>query len=68
MKRRKGKVYVSEKNLQTAAARILPRRGSLVSVEVGYLRRHLGEYATQEEIDEAIAAVRKLPWSKLLQE
>ena len=33
-----------------------------------YLRRVLGEKATQNEIDEKVLAVRKLPWSEIVRE
>jgi hypothetical protein len=59
------RLSVSEKNLQTAAARLLPKTRKLVSVEVDYLRRVLGKTATQSEIDEKVVAVRKLPWSSI---
>lgn len=55
-------VTVSERNLQSAAVRLLPRHNRLVSTEVEYLRRVLGEKATQGEIDEKVLLVRRLPW------
>ena len=55
-------VTVSERNLQSAAIRLLPRHNKLVSTEVEYLRRVLGEKATQGEIDEKVLLVRRLPW------
>lgn len=61
-------IAVSERNLQNAAVRLLPKHNRLVSTEVDYLRRVLGDRATQGEIDEKVLAVRKLPWSKLLDE
>ena len=59
-------VTVSERNLQSAAIRLLPRNNKLVSTEVEYLRRVLGDKATQVEIDEKILLVRKLPWRDII--
>ncbi|MBK5259353.1 MAG: hypothetical protein JJE51_07150 [Thermoanaerobaculia bacterium] len=59
-------VSVSERSLQTAAVRLLPRHNKLVSTEVIYLRRVLGDKATQLEIDEKILLVRKLPWREIV--
>ena len=61
-------ITVSERNLQNAAIRLLPKHNKLVSPEVDYLRRVLGERATQIEIDEKVIAVRKLPWSEIVRE
>lgn len=61
-------VTVSERNLQSAAVRLLPKHNKLVSTEVEYLRRVLGDKATQGEIDEKVIAVRKLPWRELISE
>jgi hypothetical protein len=61
-------VTVSERNLQNAAVRLLPKHNKLVSPEVDYLRRVLGEKATQREIEEKILQVRKLPWSEIVRE
>jgi len=68
IKRASKAIAVSERNLQSAAVRLLPKHNRLVSTEVDYLRRVLGDRATQGEIDEKVLAVRKLPWSKLLDE
>lgn len=62
------KIVVTERSLQKAAARLLPKATKLVSTEVDYLRRTLGNTATQGEIDERIVAVRKMPWSQLIAE
>ncbi|HKO02507.1 MAG TPA: hypothetical protein VJ032_12470, partial [Thermoanaerobaculia bacterium] len=59
-------VTVSERNLQSAAVRLLPKSNRLVSTEVDYLRRVLGDRATQNDIDEKVELVRKLPWSKIV--
>ena len=61
-------VSVSERNLQNAAVRLLPRHNRLVSSEVDYLRRVLGEKATQKDIDEKVMLVRRLPWSEIVGE
>lgn len=61
-------VSVSERNLQTAATRLLPKNNRLVSSEVEYLRRVLGDRATQESIDEKVQLVRRLPWSEIVGE
>ena len=54
-------VSVSERNLQSAAIRLLPKHNKLVSPEVEYLRRVLGDKATQAPIDEKVMLVRLLP-------
>jgi hypothetical protein len=59
-------VSVSERNLQTAATRLLPKNNKLVSSEVEYLRRVLGDKATQGEIDEKVLLVRRLPWRDIV--
>jgi hypothetical protein len=61
-------ITVSERNLQSAALRLLPKHNKLVSPEVDYLRRVLGDKATQREIDEKVVAVRKLPWADIVRE
>ena len=61
-------ITVSERNLQNAAVRLLPKHNRLVSTEVEYLRRVLGDKATQVEIDEKVMAVRHLPWSQIMGE
>ena len=61
-------ITVSERNLQSAAQRLLPKHNKLVSSEVDYLRRVLGDKATQHEIDEKVVLVRKLPWSEIFHE
>jgi hypothetical protein len=59
-------VTVSERNLQSAAVRLFPRNNKLVSTEVEYLRRVLGDRATQGEIDEKVLLVRRLPWREIV--
>jgi hypothetical protein len=61
-------ISVSERNLQNAAVRLLPKQNRLVSSEVDYLRRVLGERATQAQIDEKVLLVRQLPWREILGE
>lgn len=59
-------ITVSERNLQSAAVRLLPKHNRLVSSEVDYLRRILGEKATQGDIDEKVLLVRRLPWREII--
>lgn len=59
-------VSVSERNLQSAAVRLLPKSNRLVSSEVDYLRRVLGDRATQGDIDEKVKLVRQLPWNVIV--
>ena len=61
-------ISVSERNLQSAAVRLLPKHNRLVSSEVDYLRRVLGEKATQAQIDEKVVLVRHLPWREIVGE
>ena len=61
-------ITVSERNLQSAAVRLLPKRNRLVTPEVDYLRRVLGDKATQQQIDEKVLLVRTLPWSEIVAE
>lgn len=61
-------ISVSERNLQSAAIRLLPKHNKLVSPEVDYLRRVLGDKATQRDIDAKVLEVRKLPWSEIVRE
>jgi hypothetical protein len=66
VKRTSKLVSVSERNLQSAAVRLLPKHNRLVSSEVEYLRRVLGDKATQEAIDEKVRLVRSLPWGEIV--
>jgi hypothetical protein len=61
-------VSVSERNLQSAAVRLLPKHNKLVSTEVEYLRRVLGDKASQQDIDEKVLLVRTLPWREIVGE
>lgn len=60
------RIVITERSLQRAAARLLPKTKKLVSTEIDYLQRTLGETATQNEIDENVVMVRRLPWSRLV--
>lgn len=66
LKRTPKLITVSERNLQNAATRLLPKHNRLVSSEVDYLRRVLGEKATQVDIDEKVLLVRRLPWRDIV--
>jgi hypothetical protein len=66
MKRTPKVITVSERNLQSAAIRLLPKHNKLVTPEVDYLRRVLGDKATQGDIDEKVVLVRKLPWNQIV--
>lgn len=68
IKRTSKLISVSERNLQSAATRLLPKHNRLVSSEVEYLRRVLGDKATQSAIDEKVLLVRRLPWSEIIGE
>jgi hypothetical protein len=68
MTRTPKQISVSERNLQSAAQRLLPKHNKLVSSEVDYLRRVLGDKASQHDIDEKVLLVRKLPWSEIYHE
>jgi hypothetical protein len=57
------KLTVSDSNLKKTAIRLLGQ--SLVSNEVQYIQRTLPATATQEQIDENVLAVRKLPWAAI---
>jgi hypothetical protein len=58
------KLPVSEINLRKTAVRLLGQR--LVSPEVEYVQRVLGVSATQQQLDDTVLAVRKMPWAKLV--
>ena len=57
------KLTVSDLNLKRTAIRLLGQK--LVSNEVLYIQRNLPATATQQQIDENVIAVRKLPWAKI---
>ena len=56
---------VSETNLGKASVRLLGQR--LVSTEVQYIQRTLGNMATQEQLDAQVLAVRKMPWASIVE-
>lgn len=57
------RVTVSETNIRKAAARLLAVK--LVSTEIAYVQRSLGHSATQDQLDERVLAVRKMPWAEI---
>ncbi len=61
---REKKIAVSEANLRKAASRLLDAK--LVSTEVAYIQRELGNSATQEAVDAKVLAVRSMPWSRIV--
>jgi len=60
------KVMVSLSNLKRSAARVLPSGQTLVSTEMFYVQRTLGGSATEQQIDDSVAAVRKMPWASIV--
>lgn len=58
------KIRVSDLNIRKAAQRLLGQ--SLVSTEIDYVQRVMSMTATQQEIDEQVMAVRRLPWSSIV--
>jgi len=57
------KVPVNDSNLKKAAIRLLGQR--LVSNESLYIRSKLAPSVTQQEMDDSVLAVRKLPWATI---
>jgi hypothetical protein len=57
------RIPVTEANLRKAATRLL--RQDLVSTEVTYVKTILGSAATQQDIDDKVMAVRKMPWASI---
>lgn len=57
------RVAVSELNLRKAATRLLSAK--LVSTEIAWLQRNLGNTTTQDELDAKVIAVRSMPWSSI---
>ena len=57
------KVAVTDNNLMKASMRLLGQK--LVSPEMAYVRSKLAASVTQQEMDDSILAVRKLPWAKI---
>ena len=60
------KVRVTDLNIKKTAQRILGQ--SLVSTEVQYVQRVMAASATQQEMDDAVMNVRKLPWAQIVSE
>ena len=57
------KVPVSELNVVKTAARLITTK--LVSTEISYVQRVLGASATQQQLDEKVLAVRRMPWASI---
>jgi hypothetical protein len=60
------KIRVTDLNIKKTAQRILGQ--SLVSTEVQYVQRVMAASATQQEMDDAVMNVRKLPWAQIVSE
>ena len=60
---RERKIAVTERILQHAAGRLIST--PLVSVEISYLQKTLGNSETESNINEAVASVRRLPWATI---
>lgn len=58
------RVAVSASTLRSSAKRLIAQ-GTLVTQEVDYIQRSLGAFATQQQIDDSVIAVRKLPWASI---
>jgi len=58
------KIAVSEANVRKAGARLLTSK--LVSTEIAYVQRVLGNSATQEALDAKVLAVRSMPWASIV--
>jgi hypothetical protein len=58
------KIPVSERNLRSAAARLLSNR-QIVSTEIQYIQRTMAARATRSEIDETVVAVRGMAWADI---
>jgi hypothetical protein len=57
------RLRVTDLNLRKASERLLGH--TLVSTEMQYVQRVLGPSATQQEIDDNVVAVRRLPWASI---
>ena len=57
------KIAVTENNIAKTAIRLLGQR--LVSPESQYIREKLAPKVTQQELDDCVVAVRKLPWASI---
>ena len=56
---------VSASNLKKTALRVLNGQ-ALVSTEVDYVMRNLGDRATQTELDTMVLRVRSMPWASIV--
>jgi hypothetical protein len=63
-KRESKKIAVTEANVRKAAARLMTSK--LVSTEIAYVQRVLGNSATQDALDAKVLAVRAMPWSSIV--
>lgn len=57
------RITVSELNVRKTATRLLNTK--LVSTEIAYVQRVLGNTSTQDALDERVLTVRSLPWSDI---
>jgi len=57
---------VSPTNLRKTATRVLNGQ-KLVSPEIDYIIRTLGDRATQQELDTMVLRVRSMPWASIYQ-
>ena len=58
------KVRVTDLNIRKTAQRLLGQ--SLVSTEVQYVQRVMALTVTQQEMDDQVMAVRRLPWASIV--
>lgn len=58
-------LQVSATNLKKTAIRVLNGQ-TLVSTELDYVMRTLGDRATQQELDTMVLQVRSLPWASIV--
>lgn len=61
---RQQKVSVSQANVRKAGIRLVPN--GLVSAEIEFVQKELGDTATQTDLDASVVAVRRLPWSTIV--
>ena len=59
------KLRVTDLNLRKTAQRVLGGQ-QLVSPEIQYLQRTMAASATQQQLDENVLAVRRLPWTSIV--
>ena len=58
-------LQVSATNLKKTALRVLNGQ-MLVSTELDYVMRTLGDRATQQELDTMVVQVRSMPWASIV--